>query len=40
MYSLSESLLILLGNNKTSEADISAFCTETDAPLTLRANLL
>lgn len=40
MYSLSESLLILLGNKETSEADITAFCTETDAPLTLRANLL
>lgn len=40
MYSLSECLPILLGNKKTSEADISAFCTETDAHLTLRANLL
>ena len=40
MYSLSESLAILLGNKGTGEADISAFCTETDAPLTLRANLL
>ena len=40
MYSLSESLLILLDNKKTSEADISVFCTETDASLTFRANLL
>lgn len=40
MYSLSESLLILLGNKETRETDISVFCTETDAPLTLRANLL
>ena len=40
MYSLSESLLILLGNKKTSDADLSVFCTETDASLTLRANLL
>ena len=40
MYSLSESLLILLGNKETSEDDISVFCTETDAHLTLRANLL
>ena len=40
MYSLSECFPILLGNKKTSEADLSVFCTETDASLTIRANLL